>query len=133
MYKTKKNTLITYVILVIIITLISLALLLYGVWEFSVCFGISAFVNFFHLVTCLYFQADSPRSGEVRGSNIVLLNGTRFLLLVISIVVPALIVYFVPNSSEVLQVNKLRYLYILSSAGPIFISLIWFYLWSRNQ
>ena len=132
MLKTKKNYLILSLVIYVLLTVLGLIGLFFSIWEIVMILGISSVFGFCHLLVCFYFKSEPPKEGENNTLRMYLLSAFRGLFTVLFIVLPALILFFVPNPS-LESIGKYRILFSLISFVPIAISLICFYFGSDKK
>ncbi len=132
MLKTKKSYLVFTASIYVLLTLLGLIGLFFSIWEFVMILGISSVFGFCHLLVCFYFNARPPKEGENNTLRMYLLIAFRGLFTCLAIVVPALILFFVPNPS-LDSIGKYRILFSLISFIPLGISLISFYFGSNKE
>lgn len=132
MLKTKKGFVILAAIIYVLLTILGLIGLFFSCWEVVMVLGIASLFAFCHLLVCFYFKSQPPKEGENNTLRMYLLIAFRGLFTVLSIVIPALILFFVPNSS-LEGIGKYRILFSLISLLPIAISLFLFYLGSDKK
>jgi hypothetical protein len=107
--------------------------LIYGCWEVLAAVGLSSVFSLGHLCICLFYKT-SPDDSSKNSVAMLSLTLFRLLFIISAIVVPALIIYFVPNgASAIVALEKKRYLLLLFTGLPIFSSLLYFFLWSTKQ
>ncbi|MCB9499580.1 MAG: hypothetical protein H6689_03460 [Erysipelotrichaceae bacterium] len=131
--RTEKSTIIWYSITCLVLVGLSCIGLIYGCWEVVVCIALSSLFSLGHLCVCLFYKA-KPDESQKNSFAVLSLTLFRLFFIILAIIVPALIIYFVPNSaSAIVALEKKRYLFILFTGIPVFTSLIYFYLWSTKQ
>lgn len=131
--RTEKSTIIWYSITSLVLIGLSCIGLIYGCWEVVASVGLSSLFSLGHLCICLFYKA-KPDESQKNGFAVLSLTLFRLFFIILAIIIPALIIYFVPNSaSMIVALEKKRFLFILFTGLPIFTNLLYFYLWSTKQ
>ncbi len=127
-FKTKPRTLLSFAIMVITISCMTLLLLMIKCYEVSMVMGISSLFNFFYLMLILYYGTNSEERDLSKGGKVFLFTTLRSLLEILCLVTCALTVYFTKN--DIFE-SKSRFLFILFSLVPYFIAIWFFSIHSR--
>lgn len=121
-FKSNKNILLFYILIMGGLTLLSLIALFFGIYEISAVLAISAFFNFFTLLIMLKTEIRDYNK-QIKISKFIVFSLLRFALMACGIFFGVLVLYFT-NKNE----STYRYLYAVISILPIFCSLILYYI-----
>lgn len=129
MFNSYKKGLLSYLIFSLLITGLSLLFLFINIYEIT----LSLFISFVFNFTSLYFMLNFGRKSDSKYAlnnhkNVLLFNFLKQGLEIISLVIIALCIYFIPPlKNSPIQDNK-RSIYIFLNLLPLFMNIIWFYL-----
>lgn len=129
MFKSDRNTLLSFVITAIIVTLLSLLGLAYSIYSISVVLAISSLFSFLYLLLNLKFANKYNNSKENIRSIYIVWTLLRILLLVLAIVLSSLRVYY---ASDIVSLGETRLLISLFAFVPIAISFLYYYFRSLS-
>jgi len=125
----KRNTVLLYIGITVLITLLSLFLLLINIYEASLVLGISSVFNLFYLLIVLFFGASNdPKKGLSNGKNAFVFVVLRSMIEVVCLALCAVCVYFIPALRGGDTFARFRVLFIALSLIPYSITLVLFYL-----
>jgi len=134
LFKTKKNTLITYIVLNSIILLLSFVFLVWNIYELSFVLGVSIFFDTIYLYLILNFGKNREnKNGLDKNKNILAFTFLRTMIEVVSLATCALGMYFIPSLILSDIYTKLRYAFILLGLIPYFSAVLMFYLNSKTE
>ena len=128
LFKTKKNTLLTYAVTIVFFSCLTLLFLLINCYEASMLIAASGLFNFFYLVVILYYGANPEQQNIANGGKIFVFILLRLLIEVAALATCALLLYFTKN--EIFD-TKYRMLFILVSLIPYFITIGYFDIHSK--
>lgn len=128
LFKTKRNTLLTYIVTIIIFSCVALLLLLINCYEASMIIAASGLFNFFYLMLILYYGANPEHQNIANGGKVFVFILLRFLIEIASLGICALLLYFTKNDAFD---SKYRMLFILTSLIPYFITIGFFDIHSK--
>lgn len=128
LFKSKKATLLTYAVSVIIISCMTLFLLFINCYEASMVLGVSSLFNFFYLILILFYGTNQKEQNLAKGGKVFVFLIIRTLIEVASLAIATLLLYFTKNDAFD---NKYRMLFILTSLVPYFMAIGCFDLHSK--
>ncbi len=128
LFGTKRNTLLTYVVTIVVFSCMTLLLLLVNCYEASMVIATAGLFNFFYLIVILYYGANPERQNIANGGKIFGFVLLRFLIETAALATCALLLYFTKN--EIFD-TKYRMLFILTSLIPYFITIGYFDIHSK--
>lgn len=130
----KGKALILYSLILFILLILSCFSLFFKAWEPICSIGVAGIFNFLYLYLILYFGADnSGRTSLKKGSNVLLFNILRTLIVFVGIIVIGLLIYFVPSLNSNEFFIKYRLLFILLSLIPYFLSIGIYYFFTKRD
>jgi hypothetical protein len=128
LFNSKKKTLITYSIIMVVITLISFLFLLLKIYEATMVLAISTVSNFLYLFLILYYGSDENKKVLAKGKGIFLFTIMRSLIVIASLTFSAISLLFTKNE---LFEQKYRMLFILITLVPYFMAIGAFNIYSK--
>lgn len=128
LFNSKKKTLITYSIIMVVITLISFLFLLLKIYEATMVLAISTVSNFLYLFLILYYGSDENKKVLAKGKGIFLFTIMRSLIVIASLTFSTISLLFTKNE---LFEQKYRMLFILISLVPYFMAIGAFNIYSK--
>jgi|GEM_PF-2297415 hypothetical protein len=133
--QNRKNTLITYSVLNLLLCLLSLFLLFFKIFEVSFVLFVSTIFDFFYLFVIISFGKHKTADNKAldSGKNLVVFTILRSIIEVASLAICALGVFLIPSLNSGDTYQKLKYLFILAGLVPYFSAILLFYLNSKCE
>src|SRR5574344_73883 len=134
LFKSKRNTILCYLVFSVVITLLSLFLLFVNVWEASFILSVSTVFDFFYLLIILNFgKSHDGKNGLEKGKNVLVFTIFRTMIEIVSLAICALGIYFIPSLIDEASYLKYRYAFIILGLLPYMSAILFFYLNSKAE
>jgi hypothetical protein len=128
LFKSKKSTLILYSIVNLVIALASLFFLLMNVYEVSMVLFIATLFNIGYLALILFYGNKNEDKSLAETKSVVVFAFIRSIIEIASLVICAILIYFIPSMISDVTYNKYRILFVILNLVPYFGAIFCFEL-----
>ncbi len=128
LFKSKKSTLILYSIVNLVIALASLFFLLMNVYEVSMVLFIATLFNIGYLALILFYGNKNEDKSLAETKSVVVFAFIRSIIEIASLVICAILIYFIPSIISDVTYNKYRILFVILNLVPYFGAIFCFEL-----
>ena len=128
LFKSKKSTLVLYSIVNLVIALASLFFLFINVYEISMVLFIATLFNVGYLALILFYGNKNEDKSLAETKSVVVFAFIRSIIEIASLVICAILIYFIPSMISDVTYNKYRILFVILNLVPYFGAIICFEL-----
>lgn len=128
LFKSKKSTLVLYSIVNLVIALASLFFLFINVYEISMVLFIATLFNVGYLALILFYGNKNEDKSLAETKSVVVFAFIRSIIEIASLVICAILIYFIPSMISDVTYNKYRILFVILNLVPYFGAIFCFEL-----
>lgn len=128
-FTSKKNVILIFFALSLVLIGISCFFLFMNIWEPILMLSTGTIFSGLYLILVLYFGNDAKGLTTLnKPANMVIFTLLKSLIIFASLIVDALVLYFVKPTCLIDGYEKGRYLFILLNLATYFLSVLFYYL-----